>query len=516
MTVRVLRVLFIATLPMGVHGQSAEFRAWTPPPGEAKVQPAATCSSLRALTGYEFSVVSAVIQSTPEGGEYCRVLGQVLPEVKFEVALPALWNKRLVMAGNGGYAGENLETRTTLREEATRAGFVLTHTNTGHDASEGPLGSFARDQQELIDYAFRAVHVTAETAKKIAAAYYGTAPARSYFVGCSTGGRQGLISAQRFPRDFDGILAGAPVLDFVGTMVNYAGILHAFEAAPVPAVKMKLVADAIYSMCDEKDGVKDGVITDPRRCGFEPSVDLKKCAGAETADCFTEGQIHGLETLYSDQKIKDQRVYPGWPVGAEIAGANGRPGWEPWLISEKGDPIFVVFSEAFFRYMAFAKKDPEFKLKQLDLDRDYPRLDAIRQMLNATDPDLSGFRDHGGKLLMYFGWADPALNPNRAIEYYEAVVSKMGTGARDFFRLYMMPGMFHCDGGVGCDTAPRLAALIGWVERNQVPEAIVASRLENGKVVRTRPLCPYPEVAKYNGAGNTDEAGNFRCAAFEK
>jgi hypothetical protein len=292
--------------------------------------------------------------------------------------------------------------------------------------------------------------------------------------------------------------------------------LRAFEAAPVPAAKMKLVADAIYSMCDERDGVKDGVITDPRRCGFEPSIHLKKCAGAETKDCFTEGQIHSLETLYSDHKINGQRVYPGWPVGAEIAGANGRPGWEPWLVNEKGDAIFVVFSEAFFRYMAFAKKDPEFKLKQLDLERDYARLDGIRQMLNATDLDLSGFRDRGGKLLMYFGWADPALNPNRAVEYYDAVTAKMGPATRDFFRLYMMPGMFHCYGGVGCDSAPRLAALIGWVERNQAPESIVASRLENGKVVRTRPLCPYPEVAKYKGAGNTDEAGNFGCAAFEK
>jgi hypothetical protein len=519
MTARVLLTLFVAAVPTSVFGQFTEFRAWTPPAGEAKAQPTAACSSLRALTGYQFSVVSAVVETASGGGgQCCRVVGQVLPEVKFEVALPVSWNKRLVMIGNGGYAGENLESpqRTTLRDDAVRAGFAFTQTNTGHDASDGPPGSFATDRQELVDYAFRAVHVTAETAKKIAAAYYGTAPARSYFVGCSTGGRQGLISAQRFPHDFDGILAGAPVLDFVGTMVSYAGILRAFEAAPVPAAKMKLVADAIYSMCDEKDGVKDGVITDPRRCGFEPTVHLKKCTGAETADCFTKGQIRSLETLYSDQKINGQRVYPGWPVGAEIAGSNGRPGWEPWLVNEKGDPIFVVFSEAFFRYMAFAKKDPDFKLKQLDLERDYPRLDAMRQMLNATDPGLSGFRDRGGKLLMYFGWADPALNPNRAIEYYEAVTVKMGARTRDFFRLYMMPGMFHCSGGVGCDSAPRLAALTGWVERNQVPEAIVASRLQNGKVVRTRPLCPYPEVAKYQGAGSTDEAGNFRCAAFEK
>jgi Tannase and feruloyl esterase len=261
MTARSLLILSITAAPTTVFGQFTEFRAWTAPPGEDRVQPTSACSSLRALTGYEFSVVSAVVETAPAGGgEFCRVLGQVLPRVKFEVALPVSWNKRLVMIGNGGYAGENLESpqRGTLRYEAVRAGFVFTQTNTGHDDSEGSLGAFATDPEALIDSAFRAVHVTAETAKKIAAAYYGTAPARPYFVGCSTGGRQALISAQRFPQDFDGILAGAPVLDFVGTMVNYAGVLRAFEAAPIPPDKMALVAEAVYSMCDEKDGVKDG------------------------------------------------------------------------------------------------------------------------------------------------------------------------------------------------------------------------------------------------------------------
>jgi feruloyl esterase len=355
------------------------------------------------------------------------------------------------------------------------------------------------------------VHVTAETAKKIAAAYYGSAPARSYFFACSTGGRQALIAAQRFPQDFDGIVSAAPVLDFVGTMVNYVGLQKAFAANPVPSSKLKLVADAAYALCDGKDGVKDGLIDNPHLCGFEPAKHLPKCAGVDGPDCFTEGQIRSLETLYSDQMIGGVRAFPAWPVGAEVAVGSGRPGWYNWLVRDDGPPIQVAFSETFFRFLAFPKKDPALKIDQVDLERDLPKLQWIRQTLNATDPDLSGFRDRGGKLLMWFGWADPALNPRVAIEYYESVLKKMGLSTREFFRFYLNPGVFHCGGGVGCDSIPQLATVIDWVEQGKAPERIIASRREGASVTRTRPLCPYPQTARYKGSGSIDDAASFEC-----
>jgi feruloyl esterase len=348
----------------------------------------------------------------------------------------------------------------------------------------------------------------------MAKAYYGAAPERSYFMGCSTGGRQALISAQRFPEDFDGIYAGAPVLNFVDTMVSYVTILHDFSKAPVSEEKLTAAGKIIYARCDENDGVKDGLIEDPRRCGFDPAQHLPRCTGAETAaGCFTDGQIQSLQTLYSDTNLAGRRVFPGWPVGVEVERADGGSGWNPWLVGAAGRPaIFAQFSQAFFRFLASPDKNPQLQIADVDLQSKPPNLEPIRSILNATDTDLSTYRDRGGKLLMWFGWSDPALNPRMGVEYYESVLRAMGPDTPNFFRLYMMPGVFHCGGGPGCDTAPRLAALIDWVEKRKAPESIVASKVVAGKVTRTRPLCPYPQTARYKGSGSIDEAASFTCA----
>jgi feruloyl esterase len=294
-------------------------------------------------------------------------------------------------------------------------------------------------------------------------------------------------------------------------MVAYANDVQALRAAPIPAAKLPLLASKIYAQCDEKDGLKDGVIDDPRRCGFQPSRDLPKCDGGDQPGCFTGGQIATLEKIYGDLVSQGKRIFPGWPVGAEIAGTNGRSGWEPWFVSDAGPTTEAAFSEAFFRYLAFARPDPKFDLAQFNLDRDPPRLEAIHQTLDATDPDLSRFEQRGGKILMYFGWADPALNPLMGVEYYEQVSQRMGAGTSGFFRLFMVPGMFHCSGGVGADTFDKLGPLADWVERGTAPDAITASRVIGGKVIRTRPLCAYPEVARYKGSGSTDDAASFAC-----
>jgi feruloyl esterase len=489
---------------------SAEFAA-----GQATLAPKIPCGELRSLTAVYISIATAVQSAaTSEVPENCRVTGQILPEVRFEVSLPSAWNGHFYMFGNGGYAGEPLDApgRIAQRNRALRLGYAVAQTNTGHDAASEPLGTFAMNRQKLLDYAFRAVHVTAEFGKRIASTYYGQPVRRSYFVGCSTGGRQALILAQRFPNDFDGIIVGAPVLDFTGTMINYAWMGKGLAAGPIPTGKLKLLAERIYAECDGRDGLVDGLIDDPRRCGFQPARDLPRCAGdSESPDCFTAAQVRALERIYGGPIVNGRKLFPGFPVGAEVAGPNGRPGWENWIVRDSDRTIGINFAETFFRYMAFPQVDASYDWTKLDFEIDPPRMEWIRAVLDATDPDLTAFAARGGRILMYYGWADPALNAMMGVEYYEKVLVKMGSFTSEFFRLFMVPGMFHCGGGVGCGTVDWFASLVEWVENKKAPESIVGARMVDGKTVRTRPLCPYPQVARYKGSGSIDDAANFTC-----
>jgi hypothetical protein len=491
----------------------SQFKDWVAPADDVRAAPKIACRELRSGTGYEFSVITADLIAAAEGvPEHCRVSGQILPEVRFEVDLPAVWNKRLYMFGNGGFAGEQLDSpsRMATRAAALKRNFAVASTNTGHDGAVEPLASFAVDRQKLLDYAFRSLHVTAITAKRLAQDYYSTPPARSYFDGCSTGGRQGLILSQRFPDDFDGVVVGAPVLNFTGTMVSYVSTLRALAAAPIQEAKLALLADRIYQQCDALDGLKDGLIDDPRKCSFTPSRDLPKCATTEDAPgCFTSRQIETLETLYGDVKSQGKTLFPGWPVGAEIQGPQGRSGWSGWIVSDNRPTISRGFAESFFRFMAVREKD--YDVSHFDLEKDLPKLNGIHTILDATDTDLSRFRSRGGKIVMYYGWADPALNPLMGVGYYEAVQRQMGSSTTDFFRLFMVPGMFHCSGGVGTSTFDAMTPLIKWVEHGSAPDQITAAQMVQGSLKRTRPLCPYPESARYKGSGRIDDVESFHC-----
>lgn len=464
---------------------------------------------MRALTGYGFTVATAEIR--PAAGDvpaYCAVTGNILPQIGFEVALPLNWNRRFLMTGNGGYAGV---ISPNFAKSGLRHGFVVAADNTGHDYRTDPGASFAQDRQKLYDYAFRSLHVTPETAKRLAEKFYGSAPLRSYFEGCSTGGRQALILAQRFPEDFDGIISGAPVLDFTGTMIAFACTGQALMAAPIPYAKLSLLAERIYAGCDAKDGLKDGIIDDPRRCGFQPSRDLPHCAaGADNNQCFTAAQIGALEKLYADIRSQGKRIFPGWPVGAEAAPPGKRAGWDQWIVRDQGPSIDVQFSESFFRYMATPKIDPTWSLAQFDVNKDPERLEWIHTVLDATDTDLSPFQKRGGRLLMYHGWADEALNPLMSVEYYDKVRQRIGSSTDGFFRLFMVPGMFHCGGGVGVGGVSMLAPLVEWVELGQAPQRLILRGKRDGQE-RTRPICAYPQRAKYNGTGNPDEEASFAC-----
>jgi Tannase and feruloyl esterase len=492
----------------------------------APARPQMACTDLLSLSDAALTLLTArLVPAADDAPEHCRVAAVISPEVRIEINLPTAWNRRFYMSGNGGFAGETPETlfRPLYRAAALRQGFATATTNTGHDASEEPLASFANHNlQKRVDYAFRAVHLTAVTAKHIAARYFGRPPAFSYWDGCSTGGRQGLMEAQRFPHDFDGILAGAPVLRFVDTITSSLWNGKVLAEAPVPLEKLKLVSDAVYALCDAKDGLKDGLIDDPRQCHFDPARDVRQCAaGNDSADCLTAAQTEAIKKVYSGYLSNGQPQFVGFEPGGEVVGTHlspplpsGQPesGWAMWLVVPPGQVSRqLAFGETFMKYFAVGRGNPNYDWHSFDFDKDPARLDELRSLLDADNPDLSAFRGAGGKLLMYFGWADTALPPQMGVDYYEKVLATNGAGTTQFMRLFMVPGMFHCRGGIGTDRFDAMTPLIDWVETGAAPEKINAARVDAGKVVRTRPLCPYPQVARYAGSGSPDEAANFVC-----
>lgn len=512
--------LSCAALAFGQGGGGVQFRDWNAPAPSG--EPAIACGDLRSLTGIDLSVISAtVILASSSAPEHCRVRLMVQPEINIEVNLPTAWNTRLYMFGNGGWAGETFENagRAANRARGLKAGFVTAATDTGHPAIAEPGASFALNKQKLLDYGFRSLHVTAKTAKLMARTYYGAGPTKSYYEGCSQGGRQGLTLAQRFPSDFDGIIAGSPGLYQTATHLSRAYWMQGLNANPFPAAKLELVAKLVYDQCDAKDGLKDGVIDDPRRCDFKPVRDLPHCTeGTDQLDCFTANQIKALDLVYGDVMVQGKRFFPGWPVGAEVAGPNGRSGWIGQEINDtKGPGAWTSYGYNFLRYVVPATNAgavdsaPVRAFSQFDINKYPAHVEELRQIIDADDPDLSAFRKSGGKLLMYFGWADPQLNPLMGVEYYEQVVAKMGGSTGDFFRLFMAPGMFHCGGGVGTSQVDAATLVVHWVEAGNAPARIEASRVVEGKLVRTRPLYSYPQVARYKGTGNIDDTANFTC-----
>jgi feruloyl esterase len=480
-----------------------------------------SCAGLAGLTGFEFSIYSAaIVPASVSAPEHCRVNLLVQPDMNIEINLPALWNGRLYMFGNGGFAGESFEAagRAANRARGLKAGFVTAATDSGHSAQREPGGTFAVNRQKFIDFGFRSLHITAETAKRLIAAYYSEPLTRAYFDGCSTGGRQALMLAQRFPGDFDGIIAGAPGLNYTGGQIARVYWKQGLAANPFPTAKLDLLAARIYERCDPRDGLKDGLIDNPLGCDFRPSRDLPRCEGAiDGADCFTANQIDALNRLYGDVPRQGKRYFPGWPVGSEVAGPNGHSGWFGQQIdTPTGQSAWNGYAIGFIRFILgpgtpLANLSDVDAIQNFDMDHDYENLPFAQKVLDATDPDLTAFRQRGGKLLMYFGWADPQLNPRMGLEYYQAVTEKIGPSTPEFARLFMVPGMFHCGGGIGTSTFDTATPLLHWVEEGKAPASIAAARIIGGQVVRTRPLCPWPEVARYKGSGSIDDAANFTC-----
>ena len=363
-----------------------------------------------------------------------------------------------------------------------------------------------------------------EKAKAIINAFYGSDPRRSYFSSCSNGGRQALMEAQRYPKDYDGLIAGAPANYFTHILSGFAWNLQTMTADPgsyIPPAKLKAIEAAALASCDARDGITDGVLDDPTQCRFDPSMLL--CKGAESDSCLTEKQVIALKKIYAGPRTaKGEQIIPGFEPGGE----TGPGGWETWITgsgTNKGLQYF--FSSQAFANMVH--NDSAWDLKNFELEKDNKLADEkLGENLNALDPNLKEFKARGGKLIIFHGWSDAALPPLNTINYFHSVAAKMGQrDVESFMRLYMVPGMQHCNGGPGPNqfggTVNRgqsdaqhdmTVALEKWVEQGVAPEQIIATKRQGtGQIIRTRPLCPYPQVARYKGTGSTDDAANFVC-----
>ena len=474
--------------------------------------PSRACESLATFKSDGLiSIQARVVPADAETPSHCRVTGVITPEVAFEVSLPDRWNRRFYMTGNGGLAGQAIDPPMSAeRTPALASGFVHARTNTGHDAMKEPGGTFVlSNPQKAIDYAYRAVHVTAEMAKKITAAYYARPITFSYWNSCSNGGRQGLLEAQRYPEDFDGIVANAPWVDQTGFAIGAMWNQRAMSEAPVPPGKLALIADKVKASCDAVDGLTDGLIDDPRACRFDPARDVPACqAGSDAGDCLTAAQIETVKKIYSGPTRNGKPFLFAFLPGSEANWANAIVPAMPG--ARTGD---FNLADNVMKYLVLDPPQPDYDFMIFDYERD-PAL--MRRWSALADPkhgDLAQFQKRGGKLIMTYGWADQVLQPMMGVNYYEAVTAKHGRNTRDFARLFMMPGVAHCGGGIGPDRVDAVTAVIDWVEKGTAPDSLLASKVTDGQVVRTRPICPYPQVARYKGQGSIDEAANFSCVA---
>jgi len=435
---------------------------------------------------------------------FCRVAATMRPssdsEIKIEVWLPApsAWNGKFMAVGNGGQAGEIYYHKMGL---PLSLGYAVASTDTGHEG-KGTDGSYALGHPEkVIDFGYRAVHEMVEKSRAVINEYYSRAAKLSYWNGCSTGGRQGLQDIQRYPNDFDGAITGAPALNprTAAQIVWTAQAVHKDEASLIPASKFPVIQKAVLEACDAKDGVKDGLLEDPTRCKFDPKV--IQWQGVDAADCLTAAQEETARKIYTPpvNPRTGERIAPAFEPGSE----------KGWTYAASPQPPQLTLTGLQNRVF----KDPKWDYRTFNFDSDVALLERESGAVDARNPNLQAFFGHGGKLIQYHGWNDNLIPPLNSVNYYNSVADTLGGAAKvsGSYRLFMVPGMAHCRGGDGTDRFDAIRALEQWVEQGKAPDSITAARYAGDKVERTRPLCPYPQVAVYKGSGSTDDAANFSC-----
>jgi feruloyl esterase len=474
-----------------------------------------------------------LVQSLPG---FCRVEGLIEPsddsEIRFAVWMPLVgWNRRFRGVGNSGFAGE---IEFADMASALRSGYATASTDTGHTGGQSDPVWAIRHPEKVADFGYRAVHEMTEKAKVVIRSFYGQAPQWSFFEGSSNGGREGLIEAQRYPEDYQGILVGVPPIS--GTHLLAAALYNTFAEPPayIPSSKIPAISAAVLAACDALDGVSDGILNDPRQCHFDPSI--LRCHGAESDSCLTPSQVAQLRKIYGGlRNSKGVELFPGYLPGGE----EGDYGWEAWITGDgPGRGGMRAIALNYFRDMVF--ENPGWDFRTVSAERATEIADIKTGRFNATDPDLRRFKAKGGKLILYHGWSDAAVPATEVINYYDRVATTMGEEeTKSFVRLYIAPGMHHgflgpgpnyfgqADlsnlggrAGVAMPMDPQhniSTALVQWTEKGIAPDAIIATKYINDLdptqgIKMTRPLCPYPQIAKYKGAGDTNEAANFACA----
>jgi feruloyl esterase len=506
------------------------------PSGQGDAQ---SCTALTGKTIAPDTVIQSAdylsgggtIGATKVAISLCRVVGVVTPtsdsHIGFEVWLPPVsqWNGKFQGEGSGGSAGA-ISTGAML--EALKAGYASMSTDNGHitDTTQKNGGSEQTwalgHPQKMLDFAFRAMHLSTIAGKAVTRGFYGRKPGQAYFVGCSQGGHHALMEASRYPADYDGIVAGAPAWHWASQMVNatWNSMAPLKDPSALTVESTVILHKAVIAACDRLDGLEDGIISDPRRCHFEPASLLCK-PGSAADTCLTQAQIDAANRIYQGAHKSDgTALFQGFARGSELKWprmwASKTPGGSSW---------------DFWRYSVF--QDPQFRNIDFDFDRDADRgLSTVRAGMRVADiynvkPDLSAFRARGGKLIIYHGWADEQVTPFASLDFYSHMAAQQDqAGTNAFLRMFMLPGISHCSGGPGAGNiggaTPALshdpehdvvAALDAWVVQHRAPAQLIAAHLdENKKVDRTRPLCPFPQEARYKGAGDSNDAGNFICA----
>jgi feruloyl esterase len=480
------------------------------------------CANLSALKLPDTTITSAQEVTggslTPTGARaltglppFCRVVAVTRPAIRFEVWLPLdTWNGKFQGVGNGANAGT---ISYPAMVTAMKRGYATASTDTGHQTENARDGEWAMGHPELVaDFGYRAIHVTAENGKTIVGKFYAQPAKHAYFVACSTGGRQALMEAQRFPEDYDGIIAGAPAVNWSRFQTGgHMWVADAFNKDPesyLPATKLKALGDAVNAACDKLDGITDGIIADPRKCTFDPKL-LQCAAGKDDATCLTPKQVTAVSKVWSgSHSSSGELIYPGYMRGGEASPG----GWNAYMTGT-GPLSGNHYEQASNTLKYLILENPNWDYRSFDVEKDAAFAQKkLGKLFDAFDPNLTPFRDRGGRLLLYHGWNDPSISPLNTINYYEKVGATV-KNSEEFARLFMVPGMLHCGGGPGPNSFDMVAALEQWVEQKHAPERIDASHITNGAVDRTRPLCVYPKTASYTGSGSTDEAANFVCKA---
>jgi hypothetical protein len=481
---------------------------------------AADCAELAKLKIDETDFLSAtIVPRKAPLPEYCRVLGYVRPAVHFEIRLPTKdWNGKFFMAGCGGFCGK-LDSDNMDLTNGSNVGLMRNYAtvsmDSGHWGATLADGRWAYNNHVAkFDWGQRAVTVTARVSKAVIESYYSKAPSKSYFNGCSTGGRMAHMEAWHYPEDFDGIISGAPAVDYTGLVATYFAWVTQANTGPdgkpiLAQSKVKLIQAAVNKACADEDGL----VQDPRKCQFKPAS--LQCSAGGSDDCLTAAEVAVLDKWYGGVKnSKGEQLYPGGvPPGSEAY-------WPLWLTGfpAGGGALIPLFGTDFVRYMAFEPDPgPSYSILNFNFDTDPPRMNMMSEIYNSTNPDLSKFKARGGKLLMYQGWADAIVTPAMTVDYYEAVERKSGgrEGTQDFLRLFMLPGVDHCglQPGPGADQTgyDPITALEQWVEHDVPPAVLITTKRNKDGTLWTRPVCPYPEVAKFQGGGDRNDPARYAC-----